>query len=111
MEAQAPFEPPVRHANLTDILRWFGCFAIVWNHSDYYSMLGRWRPGVDMGKSLLISWAMPFFYISTARFALSSNRHQFSWNKIRRRVFNLTRLIALCCLVYEAWRVLDSWVK
>jgi len=58
-----------------DVFRFLGCFSIVWFHSNLFGHLSNSeRSLITALKSLLISWAMPYFYILSAYFSFKFDR-------------------------------------
>lgn len=98
-----------RKTNLIDVLRAFGCFCIVWYHSEYYWELSQTdRIDVDKFKLIFISWAMPFFY--TVSFYFAAN---YGFKKVHPRYFygklaKLTLLLLLVVGIYQAFQLVKT---
>ncbi len=93
-----------REANITDIFRFFACMAVIWYHSQYYGLASGitgepWL--VNVLKASILSFSMPFFYITTIYFTFHSLSVQFSIYKITNRIINLLKLLSIYCLIYE----------
>ena len=91
-----------RKTNLVDFLRSFGCFCIVWYHSNYYWNLTQLEcVQIDKAKLFLISWAMPFFYISSFFYASKYGFNKAKITYIGQKMLKLTQLLVFTVGVYE----------
>lgn len=89
-------------ANLIDMMRIIAAGCIVWYHNSFYFVLSGFdREIVDIFKALLISWALPFFYVTAISFAYRSFVRAHQASDLATRVVRLVRLIIIFIVVYE----------
>lgn len=90
-----------RDNNLTDILRLPASILIILYHSQlYFNLSGIDLQVIDFTKLLLLSWTMPFFYITATYFSLISAERSESINKVRNKIFTIIKLIIIYYCFY-----------
>ncbi|HYD35214.1 MAG TPA: hypothetical protein VD999_04060 [Vitreimonas sp.] len=78
-----------RPANLTDCYRLIAAICIVWLHSSFVLKLPPLQQTlISQAQVLFLSWALPFFYFTTAEFSLLSvYKHAdilYSWSRVKK---------------------------
>lgn len=95
-----------RATNLIDFAKAIGCFCIVWYHSSYYWSLNAGnRHLIDLVKLYLISWAMPFFYISAFYFITRYGTQNESAIKVLRKMGKIFSVQVLVIIIYGIYRL------
>ncbi len=108
MRASSLVKTNFREPNLTDIYRLTASFTIVWFHSSLLYNTPSYFGVQYFLNNFLLSWALVFFYASTAKFALLSNLRDFSLSKITNRVLGIMKLMLVFACLYEALRYFRS---
>lgn len=86
-----------RPANFTDILRLLGALCIIWYHNPLFWKLGVYAEDVARVKLALLGWSMPFFYIITAKHALSNAYFE----RARDRIKSALKIMVFYGILYE----------
>jgi hypothetical protein len=94
-----------RGANLIDVLRLFAALCIVWYHNSYFFSLTPSDQSVIFSfKQVLLSWAMPFFYVTMVSFAWRTGIRA-RQPVVRARLYKMAALVGVFTVVYEIPRL------
>lgn len=98
-----------RDTNLIDYLRAFGCFCIVWYHVDYFwSLSENDQELLSSIKYLTISWAMPFFYVTSFYFLLLAGLNNTPKIVIYKKMMRISVILTATVAIYLSF---DEFVK
>ena len=98
-----------KEGNITDVFRFVGAFLIVWYHNQYNNMVATLNPALLTSiltyLSFFLNWTLPFFYVTTARYAFMSNsRVDIPDGQKLGRIKHLLLLIISYIFIYEVER-------
>lgn len=89
-----------RPPNLTDCFRLVAALAVIFLHASYPADFSYdTQQLIMLLQQIFASWAVPFFYVATARFALASSLRNLSLAKVMLRSRNLLLLVLLYTLL------------
>ena len=105
-----------KEGNITDVFRFVGAFLIVWYHNQYNNMVATLNPALLTSiltyLSFFLNWTLPFFYVTTARFAFMSNsRTDLPDSQKLARIKHLVLLLLAYMLIYEVERQILSTIR